>query len=211
MNRKRITTITTLCLFFSGRFKIGKPRPDPDAKIGYCAAKKRAFVGYRATVIIGSENMPILDYHLTPANRHDSGAFVPLLLSMEAHEMLPRVGAFYGDNAYFTAENRTWLEFYEKSCKLHSNDESGKIPKNRRSAKKKSRVRSKVESTFGIMEENYNFGRTQLRGFNNVKIDTCLIFSAWNHFFLLSYFMERFEDCISLRRIEQWQLMQLNC
>lgn len=201
MNRKRITTITTLCLFFSGRFKIGKPRPDPDAKIGYCAAKKRAFVGYRATVIIGSENMPILDYHLTPANRHDSGAFVPLLLSMEAHEMLPRVGAFYGDNAYFTAENRTWLEFYEKSCKLHSNDESGKIPKNRRSAKKKSRVRSKVESTFGIMEENYNFGRTQLRGFNNVKIDTCLIFSAWNHFFLLSYFMERFEDCISLRRI----------
>lgn len=61
--------------FFSGRFKKGKPHPDPDAKIGYCTSKKRAFVGYRATIIIGSENMPILDYHLTPANRHDSGVF----------------------------------------------------------------------------------------------------------------------------------------
>ena len=201
MNRKLSTTITIPCLFFLGRFKKGKPYPDPNAKIGYCVAKKRAFVGYRATIIIGSEKMPVLDYHLTPANRHDSGAFVPLLLSMEEHEMLPRVGAFYGDNAYFTAKNRKWLEYFKKSCKLHSKEETGKKPKNRRSAKKKSRVRSKVESTFGIMEENYNFGHTQLRGIDNVKTDTCLLFSSWNHFFLLSYFMERFEDCISLRRL----------
>ncbi len=201
MNRKPSTATTTPCLFFSGRFKKGKPFPDPDAKIGYCAAKKRAFVGYRATIIIGSEKMPVIDYHLTPANRHDSGAFIPLLLSMEEHETLPRVGSFYGDNAYFTTKNREWLVFHEKACKFHSRDETGKAPKNRRSAKRKSRVRSKVESTFGIMEKNYNFGQTQLRGINNVKIDTCLIFSAWNHFFLLSFFMERFEDCISLRRI----------
>ena len=201
MNLNLNTTITIPCLFFLGRFKKGKPHPDPDAKIGYCAAKKRAFVGYRATIINGSKNMPIIDYHLTPANRHDSGAVVPLLLSMEAHDTLPRIGAFYGDNAYFTAENRAWLEYFEKSCKLHSKEETGKTPKNRRSAKKKSRIRSKVESTFGIMEKNYNFGRTQLRGINNVKIDTSLIFSSWNHFFLLSYFMERFEDCISLRRL----------
>lgn len=201
MNRKPSTTTTTPCFFFSGRFKKGKPFPDPDAKIGYCAAKKRAFVGYRATIIIGSEKMPVIDYHFSPANRHDSEAFIPLLLSMEEHETLPRVGSFYGDNAYFTTKNREWLGFHEKACKFHSRDETGKAPKDRRSAKRKSRVRSKVESTFGIMEKNYNFGQTQLRGINNVKIDTCLIFSAWNHFFLLSFFMERFEDCISLRRI----------
>ena len=201
MDHNPTTTTATPCLFFSGRFKEGKPHPDPDAKIGYCAAKKRAFVGYRATIINGGERMPIIDYHLTPANRHDAGAFVPLLLSMEVHEMLPLVGAFYGDNAYFTTENRAWLEFHEKCCKIHSKEETGKAPKNRRSAKKKSRIRSKVESTFGIMEKNYNFGQTRLRGIDNVKIDTCLKFSSWNHFFLLSYFTERFEDRISLRRL----------
>ena len=201
MNRKPNTTTTTLCLFFLGHFKEGKPHPDPDAKIGYCAAKKRAFVGYRATIINGGENMPIIDYHLTPANRHDSGALVPLLLSMEEYDTLPRIGAFYGDNAYFTALNKEWLEYFDKQCKFHSKEETGKTPKNPRSAKKKSRVRSKVETTFGIMKKNYNFGQTQLRGINNVKIDTSLIFSSWNHFFLLSYFMERFEDCISLRRL----------
>ena len=201
MNRKLITTITTPCLFFSGRFRKGKPRPDPDAKIGYCAAKKRAFVGYRATIINGGEKMPILDYHLTPANQHDSGALLPLLLSMEEHELLHRIGDFYGDNAYFTIRIRRWLEFFEKRCKIHSKDETGKHPKNRRSAKKKSRIRSKVESTFGILHKNHDFGQTLVRGMNNVKIDTCLKVTSWNHFFLISYFMNRFEDCISLRKL----------
>lgn len=201
MNRNPITTITTPCLFFSGRFKKGKPYPDPDAKIGYCAAKKLAFIGYRATIINAGENMPILDYYLTPANRHDAGAFVPLLLSMEAHGVLPRIGDFYGDNAYFTIENRQWLDFFEKRCKIHSKEETGKHPKNRRSAKKKSRVRSKVESTFGIMQKNHNFGQVLVRGTTNVKIDTCLKITSWNHFYLMSYVMSRFEDRISLRRL----------
>jgi len=201
LNRKLITTITIPCLFFSGRFKKGKPHPDPDAKIGYCASKKQAFVGYRATIINVSDKMPILDYHVTPANHHDSGAFIPLLLSMEAHDVLSRIGDFYGDHAYFTMEIRRWLGFFEKRCKIHSKEEAGKHPKNRRSAKKKSRVRSKVESTFGILHKNYNFGQTLVRGMNNVKIDTCLKVTSWNHFFLLSYFINRFEDCISLRKL----------
>jgi hypothetical protein len=194
-------TTKILCLFFSGRFKKGKPFPDPDAKIGYCTAKKLAFVGYRATIIIGNDRMPILDYYFTPANRHDSAALVPLLLSMEAHDILPCIGAFYGDNAYCTKENNRWLEYYEISSKFHTKDETGKNPKHKSQAKRKSRIRSKVESTFGIMEENYNFGATRVRGFDRVKLDTSLIFSAWNHFFLLSYFMDQFEDCISLRRL----------
>jgi len=195
------TTTTTRCLFFSGRFKKGKPHPDPDAKIGYCAAKKRAFVGYRATIINAGDNMPIIDYHVTPANRHDASALVPILLSMEEHETLSCAGDFYGDNAYFTANNRRWLSFYGKTSKFHSKEETGKNPKNRRSARKKSRVRSKVESTFGIMQKNHNFGQTHVRGMDNVKTDTCLIFTSWNHFFLISYFMNRFEDCISLRKL----------
>ncbi|MHA1659084.1 MAG: transposase, partial [Promethearchaeota archaeon] len=76
-----------------------------------------------------------------------------------------------------------------------------KTSKNRRNAKKKSRVRSKVESTFGILHKNHNFGQTLVRGMNNVKIDTCLKVTSWNHFFLISYLMNRFEDCISLRKL----------
>lgn len=158
-------------------------------------------MGYRATIVIGNDRMPILDYYFTPANRHDSAALVPLLLSMEAHDVLPYVGAFYGDNAYCTKENNRWLEYYEISSKFHTKDETGKNPKHKSQARRKSRIRSKVESTFGIMEENYNFGATRVRGFDRVKLDTSLIFSAWNHFFLLSYFMDQFEDCISLRRL----------
>jgi len=199
--RKRNTTTTIPCLFFSGQFKKGKPFPDPDAKIGYCAAKKLAFVGYRATIIIGNEKMPILDYYLTPANRHDSAAVAPLLFSMEANGILPCIGAAYGDNAYRTEENNRWLEYYEISNKFHTKDETGKHPKNKAQAKRKSRIRSKVETTFGIMEENYNFGATRVRGFTRVKVELSLICSAWNHFFLLSYFMDQFEDCISLRRL----------
>jgi hypothetical protein len=158
-------------------------------------------VGYRATIVTTRDKMAILDYHITPANRHDAGALVPLLLSMENHDMISRVRDFYGDNAYFTANNQKWLAFYEKPCKFHSNEETGKLPKKPRSAKKKSRVRSKIESTFGILHDNYHFGRLRVRHTINVKIDACLIFTAWNLFFLLSYVMDRFEDCISLRKL----------
>lgn len=199
--RKKSTTIATRCLFFSGQFKKGKQFPDPDARIGYCAAKKLAFVGYRATIIVGNERMPILDYHFTPANQHDSRALIPLLLSMEAHDLLPHVRAFYGDNAYSTERNNRWLEYHKIHNQLHTKDESGKRPKKKAQAKRKSRIRSKVESCFGIMEENYNFGTTRVRGFERVEVEMSLICSAWNHFFLLSYLIDQFEDCISLRRL----------
>lgn len=194
-------TTKTLYLFFSAHFKKGKPFPDPDAKIGYCSAKKLAFVGYRATLIIGRRDMPILDYYITPANRHDSKALCPLLLSMERHGTIERVGDFYGDNAYASRKNEQWLIFYGKQSKFHSKDETGKKPKSPHSAKKKSRIRSKVEAIFGIMEENYNFGHTRLRRINNVKTELCLMCTAWDHFFLMSYIMDRFNDRISLRRL----------
>lgn len=200
MNNQPIM-IGTHFLFFSGQFKKGKAHPDPDARIGYCAAKKRAFVGYRATIINANHKMPIIDYYITPANRHDSKALVPLLLSMEKHDTLPKVGDFYGDNAYDSEKNRIWLEYFEKPCKFHTKDETGKIPKDKRSAKRKSRIRSKVETLFGILSRNFSFGKTFVRGLNSIRTETSLIFSSWNHFYFISYLMERFEDCISLRRL----------
>lgn len=193
--------IVILSLFFSGVFKKGKPHPDPDARIGYCAAKKRAFVGYRTTIINANHKMPIIDYCVTPANRHDSKALVPLLLSMEEQGSLPYVGKFYGDNAYHTNKNVQWLHYFGKPCEFHTKEETGKNPKKKRSAKRKSRIRSKVETVFGILSINYFFGKTRVRGLNNVTIETCLKYSSWNFFYLISYLMERFEDNISLRRL----------
>jgi hypothetical protein len=180
---------------------VGKPLPDSNAKIGYCAAKKRAFVGYRTTIISTNDNMAILDHYLTPANQHDSGALSPLLYSMEKHNVIDYIKDFYGDNAYNTEANRNWLDFYDINCEIHTKDESGKHRKNPRSAKRKSKIRSKVECVFGILHENYTFGRSAVRGQTAVFIETALIYSSWNYFILMSYFIDKFEDRISLKRL----------
>jgi len=169
--------------------------------IGYCTAKKRAFVGYKATIVNAAESMLILEYRVTPANRHDASALVPVLLSMERHGTITKVGDFYGDNAFFTVNNMKWLSFYEKACKFHSKEETGKNPKKRRSAKKKSHIRSRIESTFGILHKNHHFGRARTRELPKVTMDACLIFTSWNLFFMVSYFMDKSQHRISLRKL----------
>ena len=135
--------------FSKNRFiKMLKSTPDLYAKIGYCAAKKRAFVGYRTTIISTNDNMAILDHYLTPANQHDSGALSPLLYSMERHNVIDYIKDFYGDNAYNTEDNRDWLNFYGINCEIHTKDESGKHRKNPRSAKKKSKIRRYYTNSF---------------------------------------------------------------
>ena len=193
--------ITIRSFFFSGRLRKGKPRPDPDAKIGYCAAKKLAFVGYRTTIICTGEHMAILDFLTTPANRHDSSALPPMLFSMEENHILKKIKDFYGDNAYYSVSNRQWLTYFEKNCQFHSKDETGKKPKNVRSARRKSRIRSKVETVFGILTENYSFGRSNVCGLSNVIKETAIVYSAWNFFILMSFFVDRFEDRISLKKL----------
>ena len=158
-------------------------------------------MGYKATIVNAAESMAIIDYLVTPANRHDASALVPVLLSMEKHGTIAKVGAFYGDNAFFTVNNEKWLSFYEKECKFHSKEETGKCPKKRRSAKKKSRVRSRVESTFGILHKNHHFGRARTRALPKVTVDACLIFTSWNHFFMVSYFVDKSKHRISLRKL----------
>lgn len=199
--KKMIMMIMTLCLFFSGRFKKGKKLPDPDAKIGYCAAKKKAFVGYRVSIISTDKEMAILDYALTPANRHDSKIFPSLLFSMEKQKTLRLTDTFYGDSAYYTSENCAYLKYFEKECLFHTKEESGKNRASPRSAKKKSRIRSKVECVFGILTTNFNFGRSSVRTLENVGIECSLCFSSFNFFILMSFFMDQWDDHLSLRQI----------
>ncbi|MHA1273026.1 MAG: hypothetical protein ACTSQS_06275 [Promethearchaeota archaeon] len=76
-----------------------------------------------------NEHVSVLEYPVTPANRHNVRVLVLSLLSLEKNEMLPLVENFYGDNAYFTGENLRWLNFHEIRCCFHSKEETGKHPK----------------------------------------------------------------------------------
>ena len=138
---------------------------------------------------------------VTPANQADCNALIPLLLSMEEHNILHVINSFYGDNAYNTLENKKWLKYFGKECKFHTKLETGKLPKNRRSAKRKSRIRSKIESTFGILKLNYHFGRSRVVGMRNIYIENSIIMIAWNHFILISYLIDKFENHISIRKL----------
>ena len=193
--------MTTRFIFFSGILKKGKKFADPDARIGYCASKKRAFVGYRCTLLIDADTMLIVDYYVTPANRHDSGAVVPMLLKLEKRGIISRIKSMYGDNAYYTKEIKKWLNFYGVKCRLHNKDESGLHRKSKRSGRSKSRVRTKVEGVFGIAKMNLNFEKLYVRGLSNVKIDITLKCIRWNIFYLYSYIEGRMEDRISIRRL----------
>jgi len=158
-------------------------------------------VGYRVSIITTQKVQAIVAFHLTPANRADGEAFPPLLWKMEENKILAFLHSIYGDNAYPSTTNAAWLAFYEIENKFHTRQETGKSPNRPRSARQKSKIRSKVEGVFGILTENYGFGRTRVRTQSQVKRETALIFSAWNFFILIAFLMDRFEDRISLRRL----------
>ena len=182
-------------------FRERLPGPDSDARIGYCAAKKLAYVGYKNHLLCSVDDMSILNFIVTPANRHDSTLFIPLFMNMSSSSIFPTIKGVYGDNAYDTELNRIHLEERGIRALFHSKDETGKSPKKPQSAKRKSKKRSKIEVIFGISQENYGFGNVYVRGLPNVVIDTSIIFIGWNLGILYSYFIDRFEDRISLKKL----------
>jgi hypothetical protein len=189
------------CLFFFGRLGVGKIHPDPDARIGYCAAKKLAFVGYRASVVLAEKTMVILDFLITEANVPDCHSGHTLLVTMKEHGTLRLVGILYGDNAYDTAANQTFLVNHEVHPNFHNKSETGKTPMHKHSARRKSRIRSKVESLFGILTGNYAFNRLRVRRLAASNIYLSLVFTAWNFFILMSWFVDKFEYRISIKEL----------
>jgi IS5 family transposase len=188
-------------IFFSGVFKDGPLGADPDARIGYCAARKLAYVGYKNHLLCSAEDMTVLNFIVTPANIHDSKLFIPLLSRSQNSAWFSEINAVYGDNAYDSESNTSHLGEQGIEPRFHTKDETGKDPKKPKSAKRKSKKRSKIEVLFGISHENLGFGRVRVRGVVNVKIDTSLIFSGWNLGILYSYFIDRMEDHISLKKL----------
>ena len=182
-------------------FRIDSCGPDSDARIGYCTSKKLAYIGYKCHLLCSSEDMTVFDFIITPANLHDSQICVPLFLNACSTNIINLIKKVYGDNAYNIEKNRNFLEERDIRVLFHTKEETGKNPKKGISAKKKSKKRSCIEALFGISQENLGFGRVNVRGLVNVSIDTSIIFSGWNFGILYSYFINHFEDRISLKRL----------
>lgn len=145
--------------------------------------------------------MTVLDFSVTPANIHDSKMFSPLLSSLLSSSLSDLVKEAYGDNAYDTNRNREFCNREGVKVSLHSKEETGKHPNNPRSAKKKSKKRSKIETLYGIAHENLGFGAVRVRGRWRVVIDTSIVFTGWNLGILYSFYTNRLEDRISLKRL----------
>lgn len=175
--------------------------PDPDARIGYCTSKKLAYIGYKCHLTCSSEDMTVLEFMVSPANVHDSKAFIPLISSALSRTISHVIREVFGDNAYDSQKNRDFCEEHHLKASFHTKEETGKMPKRKRSAKLKSKTRSKIEAVFGISHENMGFGRVRVRGLQRVAMDTSLIFIGWNFGILYSYYKEQFEDRISLKRL----------
>ena len=145
--------------------------------------------------------MTILEYKITPANVHDGKFFIPLVSNLLSSKLVKFIKKYLGDNAYNTKENRDFCHENHLEPLFHSKDETGKYPKKKRSARKKSRKRSKIEPVFGISKLNLEFGSVRVRGIQRVSIYTDLIFIGWNLGILYSYYIDQFKDRISLKRL----------
>lgn len=145
--------------------------------------------------------MVVLDFLVTEANVPDCHSGHALLVTMMYHGTLRLVGILYGDNAYDTVENRTFLANHEVRPNFHDKSETGKAPVHKRSARRKSRIRSKVESLFGILTGNYAFDRLRVRRLPATNTYLSLVFTAWNFFILMSWFVDKFEYRISIKEL----------
>lgn len=145
--------------------------------------------------------MAVLDFLVTEANVPDCHSGHELLMTMNDHGTLRLVGILYGDNAYDTEENRTFLVNHGVRPYFHDRSETGKSPVHKHSARRKSRIRSKVESLFGILTKNYAFDRLRVRRLAASTTYLSLVFTAWNFFILMSWFVEKFEDRISIKEL----------
>ncbi|MEX2718355.1 MAG: transposase, partial [Candidatus Sigynarchaeota archaeon] len=115
--------------------------PDPDARIGYNVAKDKAYIGYKCHAIVGNTSHAFYGIRITPANTGDAKHFIPLMEQAVARQLLSTLSQVHGDCAYHVEINLDWLDSPLFECKFHDQSESGLNRRNKRSARKKSKIR----------------------------------------------------------------------
>ncbi len=92
-------------IIFFGELRKGKPLPDNYARIGYCAAKKLAFLGFRLHLGMAVDEGIALGFETTPANFTYGKTFPKLWGDLDLAGFLEWIDQTYGDNADYTPEN----------------------------------------------------------------------------------------------------------
>jgi hypothetical protein len=164
-------------------------------------AKDKAYIGYKCHALVGNTSHAIYGIRITPANTGDAKHFIPLMEQAASREILDKIFQVHGDCAYHVALNLDWLEFKQIECKFHDKDESGLHRKNKRSARKKSKIRSVIEALFGIAKNNLTFEKPLVRGMEAIRIDTSLVFTAWNLFMAFARLENRWIYRVSVKKL----------
>ena len=145
--------------------------------------------------------MVILGYAVAPANMSDANFLAPALQDVEEGQLLQLIKKLYGDSIFNNTGNRALLEEKIIECLFHTKAETGKHPAQPRSARRKSKRRSRIEAKFGIATNNYAFGRLSTWTLPRVETDLALFSTAWNFFFLMAWVVGHFDDRLSLKQL----------
>jgi hypothetical protein len=175
--------------------------PDPDARIGYNVAKDRAYIGYKCHALCGNSSHAIYGNCISPANTGDGKYFMPLMEEAERRGLLEKIRKAFGDCAYYNDGNLNWLISRRIDSRFHDKDESGVNRTKRRSARKKSRVRSVIEALFGIAKNNLTFEKPLVRGSMAVEMDTNIVFAAWNMFICFAFLEGKWMYRVSVKKL----------
>nr|MDO8119677.1 transposase [Candidatus Sigynarchaeota archaeon] len=186
---------------FFGWLSTTRALPDPDARIGYNVAKDRAYIGYKCHVLCGNSSHAIYGNCISPANTGDGKYFMPLMEEAERRGLLEKIRKAFGDCAYHNEANLTWLFSRRIDCRFHDKDESGVNRTKRRSARRKSRVRSVIEAIFGIAKNNLTFEKPLVRGSTAVEMDTNIVFAAWNMFMCFACLEGKWMYRVSVKKL----------
>jgi len=175
--------------------------PDPDARIGYNVAKDKAYIGYKCHAIIGNTSHAFYGIRITPANTGDAKHFIPLMNQALDRDLLSNIIHVHGDCAYHVEINLDWLNAWLFDCRFHDKSESGLNRTNKRSGRRKSRIRSVIEAMFGIAKNNLTFEKPLVRGKTAIQIDTNLVFTAWNFAMIFARLEDRWMYRISVKTL----------
>ena len=142
---------------------------DPDARLGYCAAKKQNFLGYRVQLLIDDKKKNPLKIEVTPANTHDSVPLIPIVEKIIHEHPEAHIGNLNGDKAYLSEKNSTKLAEHEITNNIAPRKSSS-----RKILKKRQNQRKCIEEIIGIKARCLGLERTWVRGLPNVFKDTYL-------------------------------------
>lgn len=170
-----------------------KRQKDTDAR--WTKKNNQTFYGYKDHIKVDSKHKLIDTYTVTPSCTHDSQALDDLLTESDEGQSL------WADSAYTGEDLEHTIKEYKMTNKVHEKGYKNKplTEVQKKSNRKKSTVRVRVEHVFGFMENSMNKLLINSIGINRAKGTIGLI--------NLTYNLARYEQISRLygKHISSWQ------